>query len=106
VPTVSSLTESVELGDDPTQLWQVVDPKKARLHRFQEEKDHATEALKKEKEDILDKLWTEKKEKDDLREMFDEEKEKIKKEKYQQLTEQIAVKEAVTRALHSMLSLA
>jgi hypothetical protein len=38
--------------------------------------------------------------------MFEEDKEKIHKEKYQLLTEQIGVKEAVTRSLRSVLSLA
>jgi len=38
--------------------------------------------------------------------MFEEDKEKIHKEKDQLLIEQIGVKEAVTKSLHSMLGLA
>jgi hypothetical protein len=99
VPTAPSSTENVELGDEPTQLRRLADATEVRLHRAQEEKEQATEALKKEKEEVLEKLQVAQKEKDELRAMFEEDKEKIQKEKDQLLTEQIGVKEAVTRAL-------
>jgi hypothetical protein len=54
VPTVPSSAESVELGDEPTQLRRLVDATEARLHRAQEEKEQATEALKQEKEEVLE----------------------------------------------------
>jgi hypothetical protein len=62
--------------------------------------------LKQEKEEALEKLWVAQKEIEDLRAKFKEDKEKIQKEKDQLLAEQTVVKEAVTRALHSMSGLA
>jgi hypothetical protein len=62
--------------------------------------------LKQEKEEIQEQLQTVWKEKYELRAMFEEDKEKIQKEKDQLLTERIRVKEAVTRSLRSMLGLA
>jgi hypothetical protein len=45
-------------------------------------------------------------EKYEMRAMFEEEKEKMKKEKYHLLTEQTMVKEAVTKSLLLVLGLA
>jgi hypothetical protein len=45
-------------------------------------------------------------EKDEIRAMFEEDKEKIQKEKDQLLTEQTMVKEVVTKALFSVSGLA
>jgi hypothetical protein len=39
VPTAPSSTESVELGDEPTQLQRLEDETKARIHQVQEEKE-------------------------------------------------------------------
>jgi hypothetical protein len=44
------------LEDEPAQLRILVDATGAWLQKVQEEKEKATEALKKEKEDILEKL--------------------------------------------------
>jgi hypothetical protein len=66
VSTVPSSTESVELGDEPTQLCILADATETRLHRVQEEKEQATEALKQEKEEALEKLRVAQQEKDDL----------------------------------------
>jgi hypothetical protein len=43
--------------------------------------------LKKEKEEALEKIWVEQQEKDDMRAKFEEDKEKIQKEKDQLLAE-------------------
>jgi hypothetical protein len=106
VPTAPSSSESVELGDEPTQLRRLADATEARLHRAQEEKEQATEALKQEKEEALEKLRVAQKEKSEIRAMFEENKEKIQEEKDQLLAEKIVVKEAVTRALRSVSGLA
>jgi hypothetical protein len=78
----------------------------AHLHRVQEEKDHATKALKQENEEALEKLQVAQQEKDDIRAKFEEDREKIQKDKYQFLTEKIGIREAVTRELSSMPILA
>jgi hypothetical protein len=106
VPTAPSSAESVELGDEPTQLRRLADATEARLHRAQEEKEQATEAMKQEKEEALEKLRVAQQEKDEIRAMFEEDKEKMQKEKDQLLAEQTVVKEAVTRALRSVSGLA
>jgi len=62
--------------------------------------------LKQEKEEALEKLWVAQKEIEDLRAKFKEDKENIQKEKDLLLAEKTVVKEAVTRALHSMSGLA
>jgi hypothetical protein len=56
VPTAPSLSQIVELGDEPAQLKRLADVIEARLEKFQEEKGKATEALKQEKDEALDKL--------------------------------------------------
>jgi hypothetical protein len=62
--------------------------------------------LNKEKEEALEKLRVVQQEKDDIRVKFEEEKEKMQKEKDQLLAKQIEVREAVTRVLLSVPSLA
>jgi hypothetical protein len=62
--------------------------------------------LKKEKEESLEQLWVAQQEKDDIRAKFEEDREKIQKEKDQLLVEQMGVREAVTRELRSMSGLA
>jgi predicted nucleic acid-binding Zn-ribbon protein len=84
----------------------LADATEARLRRVQEEKEQATEALKQEKEEALEKLRVAQQEKDEIRAKFEEDKEKIQKEKDQLLAEQIVVREAVTRALRSVSGLA
>jgi hypothetical protein len=62
--------------------------------------------LRQEKEEALEKLWVAQQETDDLRARFEEDKEKIQKEKDQFLAEQIGIREAMNRALHSVSGLA
>jgi len=81
VPIVPSSAENVELGDEPTQLQRLANATEVWLRRAQEEKEQATEALKKEKEEVLEEIQVKKKEKDELTVMFEEDKEKIQKEK-------------------------
>jgi hypothetical protein len=44
------------LADEPTQLRRITDVTEARFQRVQEEKEKATEALKKEKDKVLIQL--------------------------------------------------
>jgi hypothetical protein len=62
--------------------------------------------LKKEKEEVLEKLQVAQKQKYEIRAMFEEDKEKIQKEKDQLITEQTMVKEVVTKELFSVSGLA
>jgi hypothetical protein len=62
--------------------------------------------LKQEKEESLEQLRVAQQEKDDIREKFEEDREKIQREKDQLLTEQIGLREEVTRALCSVSGLA
>jgi VIT1/CCC1 family predicted Fe2+/Mn2+ transporter len=71
----------------------------------QEEIEQATEALKKVQEVLIEKHSVAQQEKDDLQTKFEEEKAQIQQEKEKLLTEQLGVKEAVSRALHSMTGL-
>jgi hypothetical protein len=77
-----------------------------QLHQAQEEKEQAIKALKKENEKALEKLRVMQQEKDYIRAKFEEDKEKIQKEKDQLLIEHIGVREVVTRQLLSMMGLA
>ena len=113
MPTTPSLSETIELGDEPTQLRRLVDATEARLHRVKEEKEKAIEALKKEKEEVLEKLWVAQycvtayeNDKDEFQAMLEEETVKLWREKDQLLVEKTAVKEAVSKALHSVSGLA
>jgi len=101
------------LGDEPSQLRRLSDVIEARLQKIQEEKDKATEALKQEKEEVLEQLrvvWyyvtTYENEKDEFRAMLEEDKAKIQREKYQLLADQTAVKEAMNKTLRSVPGLA
>ena len=69
-------------------MRRIEDATEARLRRVQEENEEA-----------LEKLWVVQQDKDDIREKFEEDREKIHKEKDQFLTEKTTVKEAMTRAL-------
>jgi prophage DNA circulation protein len=62
--------------------------------------------LKQAKEEALEKLRVVQQEKDDMRAKFEEDREKIQREKDQFLMEQTAVKETVARALLSVPGLA
>ena len=73
--TASSSSEGVELGDEPTQLRRIENAIEGHLHRVQEEKEHATEALNKENEESLEKRRVAQQEKHDLQAKFEMERE-------------------------------
>jgi hypothetical protein len=56
----------IEIRDEPVQLRILADATEDRLRRVQEEKEKATEALKKEKKESLEQSRVAKQEKDDL----------------------------------------
>jgi hypothetical protein len=62
-------------------------------------------ALKQAQEEMVEKHWVTQKEKDDLQTKFEEERVQVKQEKEQLLAEHLGVKEAVDRALFSMMGL-
>jgi trimethylamine:corrinoid methyltransferase-like protein len=62
--------------------------------------------LKEEKEEVLEKLRVAQKEKDEIKAMYEEDNANMQKEKDQLLIEKTTFKEAVTKALRSMLGLA
>jgi hypothetical protein len=66
VPTMSLSTWNIEVGYHPTQLRRIAYAMEARLHCVQEEKEHATEALKQVKEESIEQRWVVQQEKDDL----------------------------------------
>jgi hypothetical protein len=112
VPAAPSSSKIAELGDKPAQLQRLADATEARLHQVHEEKEKDTKALKQENEEVLEKLRVAhscitayEKEKDEIWAMFEEDKEKIQKEKYQLLAEQTTVKEEMTKSLRSVLGL-
>jgi hypothetical protein len=100
VSTVPPPSEELELGDEPTQLHIIVDVTEAHLRHAEEEKEHATMALKKAQEEVIEQHRVAQQEKDDLQTKFKEERAQIQQEKEQLLAEQVGVKEAVSRALH------
>jgi len=71
VSTTPSLAENVELGDDPTQLPRLEDAIEVLLRRDQEKKEQATEALKQEKEEVLEKLRVAQQEKSEIQAKFE-----------------------------------
>jgi hypothetical protein len=104
-----SLSQTAEFGDEPAQLRRLADSTEARFQRAQEEKEKATEALKKEKYEVLvqlraaqDNVATHESEKAELQ----GEKAQLQREKEQLLTEQAMVKEVVSKACRSMPVLA
>jgi hypothetical protein len=105
VSTVPHPSEAPELGDEPTQLHRLADATEAHLRRAQEETEQATEALKQVKKVVIEKHRVAQQEKVSLQTKFEEEKAQIQQEKEKLLTEQLRVKEAVSRALHSVTGL-
>jgi len=66
VPTAPSWSESEKLGYEPTQLQRLTGVIEAQIFRVQEEKKKDTEALKQEKEEVLEKLCVAQKEKEEI----------------------------------------
>jgi hypothetical protein len=56
VPTTPSSPQNTKLGDEPTQLRRLVDVTEDQIQKIHEEKEKATEALKKEKDESLEQL--------------------------------------------------
>jgi hypothetical protein len=94
-----------ELGDEPAQLRRLADAVEARLRRAQEETEQATQALKQVQGIIVEQHRVAEQEKVSLQAKFEEEKAQMQQEKEQLLAEQLEVKEAVNRALHSVTGL-
>jgi chromosome segregation ATPase len=105
VSTAPPPSEETELGDEPAQLHRIADATEAHLRHVQEEKEQATEALKQVQEEVIEKRRVAQQEKDDLQAKFTEDRAQIQQEKEQLLAEQVRVKEAVNRALHSVTGL-
>jgi hypothetical protein len=84
--------EGIELVDDLAQLRRTADATEARLHHVQEEKEQATEALKKSKEESIEKRQVAQQEKYYIQANFAEDRVQIQKEKEQLLAKQIGVK--------------
>jgi hypothetical protein len=66
VSTAPPSSEGIELGDEPAQLCILAYATEVCLRRVQEEKEHATEALKKEKEESLEQCRVAQQEKYDF----------------------------------------
>jgi hypothetical protein len=66
VPAATLSARTVEVGDDPAQLRWIVDAMKAHLFRVQEEREQATKALKKEKNESIEQHRVVQQEKYDL----------------------------------------
>jgi len=65
------------LGDEPTQLRRLAYATEARLRQVQDEKEKVTGALKKEKEEALEKLQVVQKEKNEIQAKFEQNNAKI-----------------------------
>jgi hypothetical protein len=98
-------SEEPELGDEPSQIYRIVDAIEAFLRRVQEEKEQAMVALKQEQEEMVEKRLFAQQEKDNLHTKFEEERAQVKQEREKFLVEQLRVKEAVIRALRSVTGL-
>jgi hypothetical protein len=90
------------LGDEPAQLHRLADTVEAHLRRAQEETEQATQALKQVQGVLVEQRRAAEQENISLQAKFDEEKAQIQQGKEQLLTEQLEVKEAVSRALRSV----
>jgi hypothetical protein len=91
------------LGYEPAQLHRLVETVEAHLQGTQEETEQATQALVKVQEVLVEQHQATKQEKIHLQEKFDEEKAQLQQGKDQLLTEQLEVKEAIRKALLSMI---
>jgi hypothetical protein len=79
--TAPPSSEGEYLGDDPAQLHRLAYSIESRLHHAQESKEHATEALKQEKQEDIKQCWVVQEEKYDLQTKFAEDRVQIQKEK-------------------------
>jgi hypothetical protein len=56
ISTMPSSLETVELGEEPAQLQILADVTEAWIQKVKEEKEKATESMKKEKDEVLEQL--------------------------------------------------
>jgi hypothetical protein len=75
-------------GNEPVQLRKIADIVEVHLRKAQEETVQATQALKKAQEEIIEQHQAAQQEKDTLQEKFEEDREKIQREKEKLLTQQ------------------
>jgi hypothetical protein len=72
VSTMPPSSEGTELGEEPSQLRQIVDVTKSHVRRVHEEKELATESFKKEKEEEREQCQVAQQEKYDIQARFAE----------------------------------
>jgi hypothetical protein len=103
--TVSTAPLSVgtpEEGDEPAQLHRITDSVEARLRKAQDEAEQAIQALTQVQGVLVEQRSAAEQEKSALQEKWNDEKAQLQQGKEQLLAEQLEVKEAVNRALHSV----
>jgi hypothetical protein len=83
----------------------LADATEAHLRRVQEEKEQATVALKQAQEEMVEQRRVAQQEKVSFQTKFEEDRAQIQQEKEQLLTEQVGIREAVSRALRSVTGL-
>jgi hypothetical protein len=66
VSTTPLSVGDIEVGDKPAHLCILTDSAEARLCHVQDKKEQATEALRQEKEEAIEKCWVAQQKKDDL----------------------------------------
>jgi hypothetical protein len=98
-------SEETELGDEPAQLCRLADATEVHLRRVEEEKEHATKALKQVQEEDMEQHQVAQQEKDALQAKFIEDRAQIQQDKEQLIAKQVGVKEAINRALCSVTGL-
>jgi hypothetical protein len=106
VSTASLSSGGIEVGDEPAQLRRLADSTEAHLRRVQEEKEQATEALKQAKEEALEQRRVCSKRKMTSRRSLQRIKCRSRRKKNSCSQSRWEFKEAVTRALRSVLGLA
>jgi VIT1/CCC1 family predicted Fe2+/Mn2+ transporter len=93
------------VGDESVQLRKIADTIVVCLRHTQEEKAQATQALKKAREEIIEQCQAAQQEKNALQEKFEEDREKIQKEKENLLAKQVGIEEIVNISFHFMTGL-
>jgi hypothetical protein len=102
VPTAPLTAGTVEPGDEPAQLHQIVDMVEAHLRQAQEDTAQATQALTQVQGVLVEQRSAVEREKLSLQVQWDKEKAELQQSKEQLLAEQLEVKELVNRALCSV----
>jgi hypothetical protein len=97
------ISGTLGIGDDPTQLHQIIDQVEARLRRAQEDTVQATQALMQAQNTLLEQQSEEKWENISLKAKWDEEKAQLQEHKDQLLAKKLEVQERVHKEIHSMM---